>query len=90
MCQGQKAPKRLSVENWNHENQPIQLNLELLPVEKKKQMELYRSKNVLQQFIRRTEFLRRLEKKKKSRTQFSMTVDREKMRKYIFLVLPNC
>ena len=88
MCQGEKPKKRLGVENWNRKNQPVQLNPEFLQVEKKKQMELYKSENVTQQFMRRTEFLTELGKKNK--TQFNMTVDREKMRKYLFLVLPNC
>lgn len=87
-CQGKKPPKRLAVKNWNHKNQPAQLTPQLLPVEKKKQMELYRSENAIQQFMRRTEFLTELGKKNK--TQFNVTVDREKMRKHLFLVLPNC
>lgn len=75
MCQGEKAPKRLSMENWNHEYQPIQLNPKLLPVEKKMQMELYRSENVLQQFIR-TEFLTRLEKKKSKHNLIRLWTER--------------
>lgn len=51
-------------------------------------MQLYRSENAIQQFMRRTEFLTELGKKNK--TQFNVTVDREKMRKHLFLVLPNC
>lgn len=60
--QGEKHKKRLGVENWNHEKQAVLLNPKLLSVEEKKQIELYRSKNVIQSFMRRTVFLTELGK----------------------------
>jgi len=57
MYHREKQEKMLGVENWNHKNQPILLNPKLLSVEEKKQMELYRSENVIQPFMSRTEFL---------------------------------
>lgn len=59
---GGKSQNRIGCGNWNHKNQPILLNPKLLSVEEKKQMELYRSDNVIQPFMRRTEFLTELGK----------------------------